>query len=131
MSPWIARTTISPAPSKILKLARRYTSKSPKSASVWLARLDTEKRFSQRKDIEKAWADARSSVVGDAHDVSQVWIWGLDLYSTDEMADRLKIYEVCFDADLFVDHSSIFGTYSDCYRRACKIHQRVRRMNCF
>ena len=111
ISPWIPRTTVSPTPTRILKLARKYTSKSPKSASIWLARLDAEKRFSQRGDIEKAWADARSSVVGNVDDVEKVWMWGLDLYSTDEMEDQLKIHEVCFNADLFVDHSCILGYF--------------------
>ena len=90
-------TAVSPGPTRILKFARKYTSKSPTSASVWLARLDAEKCFSPRDDIEKAWANARSNVVGDAHDVEQVWIWGLDLYSADEVEDQVKIYEVCFN----------------------------------
>lgn len=105
ISPSIARAAASPAPAKILKFARKYTSKSPPSASVWLARLDAEKRFSQRREVEKAWADARSSVAGDTHDVEQVWMWGLDLYSTDEMEDQLKIHEVCFNFALRCDAS--------------------------
>ncbi|KAH9892817.1 U3 small nucleolar RNA-associated protein 6-domain-containing protein [Cubamyces lactineus] len=64
------------SPEKILRVARKYTSRAPTNASVWLARLDAEKDFAtQHADVDTAWAEARGKVEGAG--LEDVWLWGL------------------------------------------------------
>jgi U3 small nucleolar RNA-associated protein 6 len=79
---------------KVLKFAQKYTSNIPKSAEVWLARLDAEKRFSSREAVEQAWTEARKSVEGTADDLGPVWVWGLELYELDSTDERRQIHKV-------------------------------------
>ncbi|CCM00065.1 uncharacterized protein FIBRA_02092 [Fibroporia radiculosa] len=68
----------SDTPEKVLRLARKYTSKDKArtSAKVWLARLEAEKRFATSEAVQNAWSEARDAVEGD--DIERVWLWGLD-----------------------------------------------------
>ncbi|OCH92458.1 hypothetical protein OBBRIDRAFT_791201 [Obba rivulosa] len=69
---------------KILRLAQRYTSRTPESAPVWLARLDAEATLSvpspidgqAKEQLQRTWAEARVQVRGDG--LTDVWLWGLD-----------------------------------------------------
>ncbi|KAI0655912.1 U3 small nucleolar RNA-associated protein 6-domain-containing protein [Cubamyces menziesii] len=64
------------SPEKILRVARKYTSRAPANAPVWLARLDAEKHFAaQHADVDAAWAEARGKVEGAG--LEDVWLWGL------------------------------------------------------
>ncbi|TBU43639.1 hypothetical protein BD309DRAFT_960198 [Dichomitus squalens] len=63
-------------PDKILRVARKHTSKAPTRSIVWLARLAAEKQFAEPKDVEQAWTEARKRVEGDG--IQDVWLWGLD-----------------------------------------------------
>ncbi|KAI0334977.1 hypothetical protein GY45DRAFT_1351078 [Cubamyces sp. BRFM 1775] len=64
------------SPEKILRVARKYTSRAPANAPVWLARLDAEKHFAaQPADVDAAWAEARGKVEGAG--LEDVWLWGL------------------------------------------------------
>ena len=64
------------SPEKILRVARKYTSRAPTNASIWLARLDAEKDFAtQHADVDAAWAEARGKVEGAG--LEDVWLWGL------------------------------------------------------
>lgn len=76
---------------KALETARRYTTRIPESASVWIARLTAIKELSQNIDTE-VWHEARQSVSPNDKDLVGVWTWGL---SEDmELSKRLKVYEV-------------------------------------
>ncbi|KAG6811996.1 hypothetical protein H0H92_004961 [Tricholoma furcatifolium] len=59
-------------PAKILRLARRYTSREP-AASVWLARLEAEKKFGE--GVDGVVREARSGVKGTAEEIEAVWKW--------------------------------------------------------
>ncbi|KAI0356208.1 hypothetical protein OH77DRAFT_1423811 [Trametes cingulata] len=63
------------SPDKILRVARKYTTRAPSNAAVWLARLEAEKQFAQPKDVESAWQEARTKVEGLG--LEDVWLWGL------------------------------------------------------
>jgi len=64
-------------PEKILRLARKYTSKDQAhtSAKVWLARLEAEKCFASSEEVMQAWDEARGAVQGEG--IMDVWVWGL------------------------------------------------------
>ncbi|RDB24910.1 U3 small nucleolar RNA-associated protein 6 [Hypsizygus marmoreus] len=76
-------------PAKVLQMARRYTDKAPRSASVWLERLNAEKEFGG--DVDKAWAEARQAVEGSMDEVEKVWTWGLA--GKDSAEERLRVHE--------------------------------------
>lgn len=85
-------------PAKVLRTARKYTTKAPKSAHVWLARLVAEKRYADSGNegcevVNKAWAEARGLAEGPEEDVGRVWSWGIS--SDDSVKDRQKVHEVC------------------------------------
>jgi len=82
-----------PPASKVLKLARKYTSDMPTSHEVWLARLHAEERLASREEAESAWSAARSSVVGSPEDVQRVWSWGVVLYAGDGFEPQRRIHE--------------------------------------
>ncbi|KAI0633359.1 U3 small nucleolar RNA-associated protein 6-domain-containing protein [Trametes polyzona] len=63
------------SPEKILRVSRKYTTRAPSSATVWLARLEAEKHFAQPEDVQRAWQIARGQVEGDG--LEDVWLWGL------------------------------------------------------
>ena len=98
---------VAPSPTKVLKFVRKYTDDIPASAEVWLARLDAEKRFASREDVEQAWSDARNSVKGTSGDLEKVWVWGLDQYSSDGTEDRQRIYEARYSPCFLVALSSL------------------------
>jgi U3 small nucleolar RNA-associated protein 6 len=85
-------------PAKILRTARKYTIKAPKSAHVWHERLVAERQFATksegRRDVDKAWAEARRSVEGSGEELEKIWTWGL--FTEDLVADRLSTYKVCW-----------------------------------
>ncbi|KZT08401.1 uncharacterized protein LAESUDRAFT_757637 [Laetiporus sulphureus 93-53] len=64
-------------PEKILRLARKCTTKNTGRAQVWLARLDAERAFgASGEELDRAWDDARGAVQGKG--IESVWLWGLD-----------------------------------------------------
>ncbi|KAI0287467.1 U3 small nucleolar RNA-associated protein 6-domain-containing protein, partial [Russula brevipes] len=60
------------APSRIVSIARRYTSITPKDARVWLARLQAESVYGTVDSVTEAWNSARGAVPT----CSEVWLWG-------------------------------------------------------
>ncbi|TFK94570.1 hypothetical protein K466DRAFT_579822 [Polyporus arcularius HHB13444] len=64
------------SPEKILRTARKHTTKAPTSAAVWLARLGAERQFATQNEINAAWEEARKHVTGDR--IQDVWLWGLE-----------------------------------------------------
>ncbi|KAJ3861211.1 U3 small nucleolar RNA-associated protein 6-domain-containing protein [Lentinula novae-zelandiae] len=82
------RGTIEPA--KALDTAKRYTSRVPESASVWIARLTAMKTLDE--NIDAVWREARRSVSPKDEHFAHVWTWGI---SEDMVHDeRLRVYEV-------------------------------------
>ncbi|KAJ3891268.1 U3 small nucleolar RNA-associated protein 6-domain-containing protein [Lentinula edodes] len=82
------RGTIEPA--KALDTAKRYTSRVPESASVWIARLTAMKALDE--NIDAVWREARRSVSPKDENFAHVWTWGI---SEDMVHDeRLRVYEV-------------------------------------
>ena len=63
-------------PEKIVRVSRKHTAKSATSATVWLARLDAERRFAEPEDVKRAWDDARQQVEGDG--IQDIWLWGIE-----------------------------------------------------
>ncbi|RPD63879.1 hypothetical protein L227DRAFT_572320 [Lentinus tigrinus ALCF2SS1-6] len=63
-------------PEKILRIARKHTTKAPTNAAVWLARLGAERQFATEEGINTAWEEARKHAAGDR--VQDVWLWGLE-----------------------------------------------------
>lgn len=61
-------------PSRILIIARRYTSITPTNTSVWLARLNAESAHGTTDSIVDAWTSARRAVPT----CSEIWLWGAD-----------------------------------------------------
>jgi U3 small nucleolar RNA-associated protein 6 len=91
-------TSIHPGgPAKVLRTARKYTIKAPKSAHVWLSRLVAEQHFATESEgrigVDRAWAEARRTVEGTMEDLERVWTWGLCL--EDSAEDKVMVYEVC------------------------------------
>lgn len=65
-------------PAKILRTARKYTIKAPKSAQVWYERLVVEKQFGRTiEEAEKVWSEARGSIEGSEEEIEKIWRWGL------------------------------------------------------
>ncbi|KAI0690201.1 U3 small nucleolar RNA-associated protein 6-domain-containing protein [Cerioporus squamosus] len=64
------------SPEKILRIARKHTTRAPSSTAVWLARLGAERQFATQDEIETAWGEARKHATGDR--VQDVWLWGLE-----------------------------------------------------
>ncbi|KAJ3727158.1 U3 small nucleolar RNA-associated protein 6-domain-containing protein [Lentinula raphanica] len=86
------RGTIEPA--KALNTARKYTTRVPSEAGVWLARLDGMKGLKQGLDaVGKIWREARRSVSGSPKDenLMRVWTWGVS--GDMDHAGRLRVYE--------------------------------------
>ncbi|KAJ4493967.1 U3 snoRNP protein [Lentinula edodes] len=82
------RGTVEPA--KALNTAKRYTSRVPESASVWIARLTAIKALGE--NIDAVWREARRSVSPKDENFAHVWTWGI---SEDmEHDERLRVYEV-------------------------------------
>ncbi|KAG5646802.1 hypothetical protein DXG03_002179 [Asterophora parasitica] len=83
----------STGPAKVLRTARKYTTQARKSAPVWRARLDAERRFSEtRSVVREVWREARQgSVEGSGEEVEAVWTWGL--FEEDGAEERLRIHE--------------------------------------
>jgi hypothetical protein len=61
-------------PSKLLKLSRRYSSRST-HPRLWLARLAIEKQFGTSEDATAAWDEARRSCRDNGSE--PVWLWGI------------------------------------------------------
>jgi hypothetical protein len=61
-------------PSRILSIARRYTSTTPTDARVWLARLRAEAAYDTFDSVDEAWTSARRAVPTCA----EIWLWGAD-----------------------------------------------------
>jgi hypothetical protein len=72
---------------KALRMARRYSDQHPGSAQIWLARLETERKFGARGEWKEAWKAARSSVAD-----GQVWLWGLDF--DEPLTEKAATHEV-------------------------------------
>ncbi|KAJ3929110.1 MAG: U3 snoRNP protein [Lentinula lateritia] len=95
------RGTIEPA--KALDTAKRYTSRVPESASVWIARLTAMKALDE--NIDAVWREARRSVSPKDEHFAHVWTWGI---SEDMVHDeRLRVYEVSFRKESIVGDSSL------------------------
>ena len=61
-------------PSRILIIARRYTSTTPTDARVWLARLQVESVHGTTDSVNDAWTSARRAVPT----CTEIWLWGAD-----------------------------------------------------
>ncbi|KAH9961491.1 U3 small nucleolar RNA-associated protein 6-domain-containing protein [Russula dissimulans] len=61
-------------PSRILSIARRYTSTVPTDTGVWLARLHAESAHGTATSVNEAWNKARRAVPTS----SEIWVWGAD-----------------------------------------------------
>lgn len=61
-------------PSRILSIARRYTSITPTNTSVWLARLHAESAHGTSDSVAEVWTNARRAVPT----CSEIWLWGAD-----------------------------------------------------
>ncbi|KAJ3824206.1 U3 snoRNP protein [Lentinula raphanica] len=84
------RGTIEPA--KALNTARKYTSRVPSSAVVWLARLTGMKGLNEGFDaVGKIWHEARRSVSPKDENLMRVWTWGVS--GDMDHAERLRVYE--------------------------------------
>ncbi|KAJ3922273.1 U3 snoRNP protein [Lentinula edodes] len=95
------RGTVEPA--KALDTAKRYTSRVPESASVWIARLTAMKALDE--NIDAVWREARRSVSPKDENFAHVWTWGI---SEDMVHDeRLRVYEVSFRKESIVGDSSL------------------------
>ena len=81
-----------PAPGKIVHLARKYTTKQPTSAVVWLARLAVEVKLGSGEDARTAWAEAQGAVKGER--MEDVWIWGLEQTFGESPEERMRLLEV-------------------------------------
>lgn len=92
------------SPARLLKLARKYTSRCPKDVDLWLLRLDVELSLegeTEGADWRKAWDEAKRQFMkigaGDASVNSrrdEIWLWGLQ-HQGDQLggSDLLKICE--------------------------------------
>jgi hypothetical protein len=60
--------------SRILRIARRYTSTTPTDAHVWLARLHAESAHGTASSVTDGWTSARRAVPT----CSEIWLWGAD-----------------------------------------------------
>ncbi|KAF9467295.1 U3 small nucleolar RNA-associated protein 6-domain-containing protein [Collybia nuda] len=85
-------------PAKVVRTGRKYTTKAPKSAYVWLARLGAEKRFAAtdkgRDVVDTIWGEARRSVLveeSSEEELEKLWTWGL--FPEGSVTERLKIHE--------------------------------------
>jgi U3 small nucleolar RNA-associated protein 6 len=63
-------------PSRILSIARRYTSTTPTDPRVWLVRLEAESAHGTADSVDEAWTSARRVVPTCA----EIWLWGADRY---------------------------------------------------
>ena len=63
-------------PSRILSIARRYTSTTPTDTRVWLVRLQAESTHGTADSVDEAWTSARRAVPTCA----EIWLWGADRY---------------------------------------------------
>lgn len=63
-------------PSRILSIARRYTSTTPTDTRVWLVRLQAESAHGTADSVDEAWTSARRVVPTCA----EIWLWGADRY---------------------------------------------------
>jgi hypothetical protein len=68
------KTSSSIEPPKLLKLSRRYSSRST-HPQLWLARLVIEKLHGTAEDAAIAWTEARRSCRSDGSEA--VWLWGI------------------------------------------------------
>ena len=77
---------------KVLNTAKKYTSRVPEAACVWLARLEAVQTLTGKGDTEDVWAEARRSISVSHEDVSTVWTWGL---ASLPQEPKRKVHEVC------------------------------------
>ncbi|KAF9268817.1 hypothetical protein L218DRAFT_954258 [Marasmius fiardii PR-910] len=63
---------------KVLLIAKRYTTRVPEVACVWLARLAAVRELSDVA-VEEVWAEARRCVSASQEETPTVWTWGLAL----------------------------------------------------
>jgi hypothetical protein len=95
-------------PSRILSLARRYTSTTPTDTRVWLVRLRAESAHGTAESADEAWTSARRVVPTCA----EIWLWGADRYLPSssseswEKFDALLAESMC-DAALREVHQSL------------------------
>jgi len=61
-------------------LAKKYSSKAPKCAEIWIARLKIEKQSGDTKGAwEDVWNEARKNILAGSGAASDdVWLWGLN-----------------------------------------------------
>ncbi len=140
------------SPEKILRTARKHTTKAPTSAAVWLARLSAERQFATQNEINAAWEEARKHVTGDR--IQDVWLWGLEpanrrppspdcapgTASERDLADieaEVEVLEVSLQAyatDGRTDRDwcgpRAFALHSNCFTRARLSGSRRRRAHC-
>lgn len=90
-----------PNDAKVLRTARKYTSRTPKSAQVWLARLAAERQLGFDSEgwdtVERVWAEARGLVAeGSEEELGRIWLWGLEVtrFHKDSGEARGNFHEV-------------------------------------
>ncbi|KAG7446482.1 uncharacterized protein BT62DRAFT_1021837 [Guyanagaster necrorhizus] len=79
--------------SRVAEKARKYTSRCPQAASVWLERLAAEKEQGSKETVEKAWEEARRSVAGSEDEIASVWQWGLENCGGVSMEHLARLHE--------------------------------------
>ncbi|KAF8160946.1 U3 small nucleolar RNA-associated protein 6-domain-containing protein [Crassisporium funariophilum] len=77
-------------PAKVLRLGQKYTEVVPRSARVWVARLEAAARVGGVEGSEEIWAAARASAQGTETEMLAVWTWGL---SAGDVARRRRVHE--------------------------------------
>ncbi|KAJ8077009.1 U3 snoRNP protein [Marasmius tenuissimus] len=98
---------------KVLNTAKKYTSRVPEAACVWLARLEAVQTLAGEEDTEDVWAEARRSVPVSHEDVSTVWTWGL---ASLPQESKRKVHEELLresmrDASLKDVHEALLMSY--------------------
>jgi U3 small nucleolar RNA-associated protein 6 len=84
-----------PNTTKLRCISRKYTSRVPSRADVWLAALDLEKSLGTPiEDLSSLCGSARASTRGNS--LEEIWLWGLDSHSLDgpsAFSEQQKIYQ--------------------------------------
>lgn len=76
-------------PSRILSIARRYTSTTPTDTRVWLVRLRAESAHGTAESADEVWTSARRVVPTCA----EIWLWGADRYLPSSSSGSWEKYD--------------------------------------
>lgn len=105
----LIRSPINPTPlpsEKLLKLARKYTSRCPTAVDVWIDRLEIELALErggvEGADWKTAWEEARRKFIiagrlvqgGGSSEIDEIWLWGLEHWSDRPLKEQKSELEV-------------------------------------